>query len=301
VGVWLVLLALLSASVSDWAAGADASSSAQQTTASLRKDWFHQADNRPTQLRTRQEIEWARQLAERMAKLPHAPNLASELDELVRLEQQMTDHAAQPAAETERSYVAAAHPSGLVANWTLDRADGSQIADTSGRGLSARLSGGGEIVDGVFGGALSLQGNGYLATDTKLTASAKGNYTVSVWLRTRAKLVDVLGSGIGAGRMQLVLNRGPIRGHHGTDSSLNVIDGTTKVNDGRWHHVAQVVDDQSISLYVDGRLDARAKLQGSKTALTGSILLGTRSANSQQYSYHGCLDEVCLFDRDQCY
>ncbi len=73
VGVWLVLLALLSASVSDWAAGADASSSAQQTTASLRKDWFHQADNRPTQRRTRQEIKWARQLAERMAEFSDLP------------------------------------------------------------------------------------------------------------------------------------------------------------------------------------------------------------------------------------
>ena len=297
VGVWLVLLALLSASVSDWASGADASGSPQQTTASLRKDWFHQADNRPTQSRTRQEIKWARQLAERMAKLVHAPNLASELDELARLEQQLTDHAAKPAIETSRSYTAPARPSGLVANWTLDRADGSQIADTSGSGLSATIYGRGDVVDGVFGGALSLQGSAYLTTDPQMSAIAKGNYTVSVWLRTRAKLVDVLGSGIGAGRMQLVVNRGPIRGHHGTDSSLNVLDGTSTVNDGRWHHVAQVVDDQNISLYVDGRLDATAKLQGAKTALTGSIHLGTRSANSQQYSYHGCLDDVCLFDR----
>ncbi len=294
---WLVLLVLLSASMSNWALGADASSSPKQPTSSLRNDWFHQADNCPTQLRTQQEIEWARQLAERMAKRPHAPNLTSDLNELARLEQQLTDSVAKPAIEANRSYIAAAYPSGLIATWTLDRRDGSQIVDTSGSGLSATLSGHGNVVDGVFGGALSLQGHGHLRTDEKLTAIANGNYTVSAWLRTSAKIVDVLGSGIGAGRMLLVVNRGPIRGHHGTDSSLNVIDGTTTVNDGRWHHVAQVVDNQSISLYVDGRLDATARLQGTQTAMVDSIYLGTRSANSQQYRYHGCLDDVCLFDR----
>ena len=129
IGVWLVLLALLSAGESNWALGIDASSSPRHTSAPLRKDWLHQADNRPTQSRTRQEIKWARQMAERMAKFPHAPDLAFELEALARLEQQLTDQVAKPAPAAQRLYVAAAHPSGLVGNWTLDRADGSRIAD----------------------------------------------------------------------------------------------------------------------------------------------------------------------------
>ncbi len=250
--------------------------------AALRKDWLFQADNSPTRQRTQQEIEWTRQMAERMAELNHAPDLTAELKKLDQLEQQLSRPATKTAKENKRNNLLAVNPNGLVAHWPLDKLSGN------------RLNGQGEIVDGVFGGALLLDGNGYISTDAKLP---KSNYTVSVWIQTTGTVMDVLGSGTSSGQMLMVLNQGPMRGHHWIGSNGNVIEGTTTVNDGRWHHVAQVVDDTNISIYIDGRLDAQAKLQGAKNSSNAPILLGTRGSASKTYRFRGCLDEACLFDR----
>jgi hypothetical protein len=286
---------MLTAGAADFVFGADKSISPKEPDAILRIDWLFQADNLPTRQRTRQEIQWAWQMAERMAELPHAPDLTAELRELDQLERRLDEHVAEPATGKKREHIVAEHPDGLIAYWTLDSLDDDRVANASGR--PGTLAGRGEIVDGVFGGALFLQGDAYVTTNAELADVTKGTYTVSAWIRTNGEVMDVLGSGVTTGCMLLVVNQGPIRGHHWTDFSGNVIEGTATVNDGRWHHVAQVVDGANISIYVDGRLDAQAKLQGNKTASTDPIQLGTRSPADQQYPFRGCLDEVCLFDR----
>lgn len=121
------------------------------------------------------------------------------------------------------------YPQGLLARWNFDNSDSKPFGDASGNGRKGTLQGFGRIVPGVQGGAL------------------------------------LLGSGTSAGDLLMVVNQGPMRGHHWTDAGGNILDGKRIVNDGRWHHVAQVVDQDSISIYVDGRLDATARLQGTRT------------------------------------
>ena len=92
------------------------------------------------------------------------------------------------------------------------------------------------------------------------------------------------------------------------DSAYNPsIQSTTKVNDGRWHHVAFVKNSSALYLYIDGVLD------GSTTDTTGTgycniyfwytcetqndshLYLGSRGGNRNFYS--GGLDEVAILSR----
>ena len=269
----------------------------EEAGAVLRHDWQFQADNLPTALRIRKEIRWAREMAVRLSARPDAPDLTAQLKELDQLERRLADAAAKPAEEEENPKVAASLPAGLIARWNFDQLDGGQVADVSGNNRFGTLHGRADVVEGVHGGALALAGDGYVTADPSLGAVAKDDYTVSSWVRTTSSVMDVLGNGVAQGNVLVVINRGPVRGHHWTDSGSNVLEGKTTVNDGRWHHVAQVVDDANISIYVDGRLDVTAKLQGAKTASDDPFQLGTRSPSATQYRYRGELDEVCVFDR----
>ena len=270
---------------------------AEEAEAVLRHDWQFQADNAPTLSRIRQEIQWAREMAGRLAKRPDRPDLAAELKELDQLERQLADRVLKLAKKTEEEKVVVSVPKGLIARWTFDKLDGKQVADLSGNNRTGTLHGRGDVVAGVYGGALALDGDGYVTTDPKLGAVAEGDYTVCSWIRTTSSVMDLLGNGITRGHVLMVINQGPLRGHHWTDSSGNVLDGKRTINDGRWHHVAQVIDDATISIYVDGQLDVTAKLQGIQTASADPLHLGTRSPSVTQYRYRGALDEVCLFDR----
>ena len=97
--------------------------------------------------------------------------------------------------------------------------------------------------------------------------------------------------------MLLQTYRGVAKGHHWTTNSGNVLTAKTKVCDGRWHHIAQVVDDKSISVYVAGRVDAAMPLRGQEVAVRSPMLIGSRSTTSANWRFGGCLDDVCFFDR----
>ncbi|OHB84338.1 MAG: hypothetical protein A2V98_19790 [Planctomycetes bacterium RBG_16_64_12] len=264
---------------------------ADEAAKAIEHDWLFQAGDVPSVWRTRQEIQWTRQLAARLAGRPKPPDLSAELKELDEIERQLPDEATLAAQPPLRL------PEGLVARWTFDEPGGNVIADASGGGWQGTLAGRTQTVPGIRGGSLALGGLGYMTTDPKLSAITQESYTVSTWLRTTASVMDILGSGVRSGDFLLVVNQGPVRGHHWTDSSGNVLDGKAVVNDGRWHHVAQVVDQTSLSIYVDGTLDVTAKLAGSKIPSADPINLGTRTPGDTAYRFRGALDEVCLFGR----
>ncbi len=263
--------------------------SPDEAAAVLEQDWLFQAGGDASRWRTAQEIRWTRELAARMATRAHAPDLSAELRELDALENRLSP----PAPKNSKTAIAL--PTGLVTQWSFDSASGNRVEDAAGKWPGTR-TGATEIVPGIGGGGLALSG-GYMSSDAKLAAATSGNYTVSTWLRTTAGVTDVLGSGLEPGDLLLVVNNGPVRGHHYTDSSGNVIDGKIPVNDGRWHHVVQVVDEKSLSIYIDGKLDVATPMKGARVPGTRPINLGTRTPASTSYRLHGCLDEVCLFDR----
>jgi beta-galactosidase len=67
--------------------------------------------------------------------------------------------------------------------------------------------------------------------------------------------------------------------------------GTTKVDDGQWHHVAGTYDGAQICLYVDGALDASAPATGSINVNTYSVFVG-ENAEKPGRCWNGLIDEV---------
>lgn len=61
----------------------------EEAEAVLRRDWLFQAEGKPLDQRTGQEIGWARELAARLAQNPRTPDLADELTELDALERRL--------------------------------------------------------------------------------------------------------------------------------------------------------------------------------------------------------------------
>jgi hypothetical protein len=249
----------------------------EEAQAVLERDWLFQADGAPAVWRTRLEIAWAREMAARLRALTNPPDVSRELRELQEIESRL------PAVRRTESR--AESSPGLVERWTFD---------DPAPGVP---SGGGQPCPGVNGAGLGLLGSSVVVAGPSVTAALRNEYTVSAWVNTTIGVADVLGTGTGPGCFLMVVNQGPVRVHHWTAAGGNVHDGTTPVNDGRWHHIAQVVDRQSIKLYVDGKLDLSAALQGELVIGSAPLCLGSRSPDDRSWSYRGLLDEVCVFDR----
>jgi hypothetical protein len=254
----------------------------EEAQAVLERDWAFQADGAPTVWRTRLEIALAREIAARLSGLPHPPDVSRELRELDRIGARL------PIPPPARAAAEVPVPAGLVVRWAFD--DPEPIEGATVRGSV-------HVAPGVNGGALSLFGAGSIACGPLATQELGEAYTVCAWLNTTVGVADVLGTGVGPGCFLMVVNQGPVRVHHWTAAGGNVHDGTASVNDGRWHHVAQVVDRQSIRLYVDGKLDLSAPLQGDLTVSSAPLCLGSRTVDDGAWRLRGLLDEVCVFAR----
>ena len=71
---------------------------AEEAARALERDWLFQAMGEPLLSRAAQEIAWARELAERLARAREAPDLSAELNELDVLEKRIAELGAKPAA-----------------------------------------------------------------------------------------------------------------------------------------------------------------------------------------------------------
>ncbi len=261
----------------------------------VEQDWLFQAGGTPLAVRATQELGWTRKLAARLAKDARTPDLSVHLKELDELAKRhglaVADRPIRPARDG-RSL-----PEGLIARWTFDDDKNGTVKDCSTGGHNGKVLGRADYTNGVFARGLSIASGNMVNVGKELAAVTKGNYTFTAWIKTTSGEADILGNGTAVGHVLLMTYRGVVRGHHWTASSGNVIDGKIRVNDGRWHHVAQVVDGKSIRLFVDGKLDATMTFRGSKSSAPSPLVIGGRSVNAARSSFAGLLDEVCVFDR----
>ncbi|MCF0075499.1 LamG domain-containing protein [Dyadobacter sp. CY261] len=73
--------------------------------------------------------------------------------------------------------------------------------------------------------------------------------------------------------------------------------GTTRVTDGRWHHVAVVREaGQSVKIYVDGNLDATGPAGANPLTANPFVHLGG-VPNNVNVSFQGSMDELRIWDR----
>jgi len=84
-------------------------------------------------------------------------------------------------------------------------------------------------------------------------------------------------------------------------SIVELVTGTTLVNDGNWHHVMGVNDGADLKIYVDGTLEA-TNLGGGGTIQNGTanFNIGRREGNgTNELEFLGNIDEVAIWNSDQ--
>ena len=177
----------------------------------------------------------------------------------------------------------------LLLYLSFDKDVGAVARDLTGKTKGGTIIGGAEWVAGHSGKALELDGeSGYVEIELtpEIIEAERNSFTVELWLKTEAvgpkveeeaPVVDDLGllifggngpEGHGKGHWSMFLfddhkfrfcvaNVNTSTGN----TSEGVITDDPKINDGQWHHIAAVRDEDAkvIRGYIDGKLVGEAK------------------------------------------
>ena len=194
---------------------------------------------------------------------------------------------------------------GLAVRLTLDDGTGLVAADSSGKGRNGSLVFTGDPVwaTGRIDGVLEFDGNDYIEIDGYKGITGGNSRTCIAWIKTTmpGEIVSWGDTSEGHKWIVRVSETGALR----AEISNGYIYGTTVINDGRWHHVAVVLEDDGspdiseARLYVDGRLD---------TVSTDTLACPVNSSDAQNVSigvfkmvgvryFQGLMDDVRIYSR----
>ena len=249
----------------------------------------------------------------------HKVYFGARADQMSLLDEVTNDYAGLPALKRGTTYywrVDEVQPEGsvatgdiwsfntgrLIAWWKLDDGSGDIAIDSSGNAHNGTLVGDTSWVDGIDGAALAFDGDGdYVDIGKDPSFDIKNQITVSAWIKVNAFDRDwqaIVAKGDRAWRLQR--NAGD-RTLEFACSGLVVpgtdwgqIYGTTDVNDGHWHHVAGVYDEEKIYLYIDGNLDASAKAAGTIRVNDEPVYIGENSQTPDRF-WNGLIDDVRIY------
>ncbi|MHC4569486.1 MAG: LamG domain-containing protein, partial [Planctomycetota bacterium] len=208
--------------------------------------------------------------------------------------------------------IAAAADPNLIGWWTFDEGMGDTALDYSGNGHHGILFGPTWTTPGVLGdAAVNFSGSARVAIkDLTYASSDNTEVTVSLWIRTsiwnsqyiasfdrdQYWRVSINTSGVGPGL---------VGWHVATSNGIVDLAGTTRVDDGAWHHVCGVFDNGQIALYVDGQLEN--SMTSGTTFGTGNIRYGILGVNNEATTFNGAtwigspiagdIDDMRLYDR----
>jgi hypothetical protein len=184
---------------------------------------------------------------------------------------------------------------GLVAWYRFD----GNADDSSGNNIHGTEMGDPTYEPGVFGEAISLDGDGdYVdcGLDPKLDITEFLTFTY--WI----KVVEFDKS------WNTVLARGDDSWRSSRAGTNNFMEaavggtagnwtyGVTPVDDGEWHHVGWVYDGTMNYLYVDGEIDATEENSGEITVSSYPLYIGDNSQATGRF-WTGLIDDVLIFNR----
>jgi len=165
----------------------------------------------------------------------------------------------------------------LVAHWRMNEGTGKQLRDHSGHGHHATITSAQWAPDGVRSPqVLAFNGGGAITVGTGPSLAGKVSFTVGAWVKTTAGgVVMQQRNGDFDGEYRLsVAPEGNVRFMVFGDGAHQFpeLGTTTKVNDGRWHHITAVRDGDKGLVYIDGDLAAQGT--GPVRALKSVISVG---------------------------
>ena len=222
------------------------------------------------------------------------------------------DGAGNLAVSGDSSFLTPAPPpppvgSGPLGAWPLSEGSGAVTADASGNGFTGALLGGPSWIAGRIGTGLSLDGFDDYVGIPHAPALDAYPLTVAAWLRTSATGLHGVVNKYLPGSFngyQIFVSGGSLCAWYFRDAVNYVWDNTSCTlaapgyNDGRWHHVALVVDAAGGRLYVDGAQKSARAWTGTAGAAstTAELALGRYPSISTPY-LPGALDEVRVYNR----
>jgi len=190
----------------------------------------------------------------------------------------------------------------LVAHWKFDDGSGNTAVDSSGNAHNGTLLGDTSWVDGIDGAALAFDGDGdYVDIGKDPSFDITNQITVSAWIKVNAFDRDwqaIIAKGDRAWRLQRNAVESTLEFAcsglvvPGTDWG-NVF-GTVDVNDGHWHHVAGVYDQEKLYLYIDGNLDVSAEAPGTIRVNDEPVYIGENSQTPNRF-WNGLIDDVRIY------
>ncbi len=184
---------------------------------------------------------------------------------------------------------------GLVAWYRFD----GNADDSSGNNLHGTEMGNPTYEPGVFGEAISLDGDGdYVDCGLDPKFDITDFITFTYWIKVvefDKQWNTVISRGDDSWRSSRAdLNNFMEAAVGGT--SGNYTYGVTPVDDGEWHHVGWVYDGTMNYLYVDGEVDATEASTGQITVSSYPLYIGDNSQATGRF-WTGLIDDVLIFNR----
>ena len=202
-------------------------------------------------------------------------------------------------------------------HWSFDELQGTTFPGADAGETGARILApngfdfAGLLTAGRFGNAARFSGR--VSAKADVAGLAKKARTVALWVKAVGEEPKA-GAMVAWAGVEIGWNRNPELGPVGalkTKAGRTVIAGTTPLRDGRWHHLAVVLnpgrrpDAMQVRQYVDGRLESTALKRGVRKMLAraGNAAgapepdLLTIGAALDGTFFHGEMDELFLADR----
>jgi hypothetical protein len=192
---------------------------------------------------------------------------------------------------------------GLVARWKLDEKTGTIASDCSGNKLHGVITKGTWESNGVDGGALRFDGNGWVGFANPALLRITGALTISLWLRydqTTTTTAYVVGKtsnpGTNGWRLGIIDSSSQLAfATASSASNFNAVGGNVSL--AKWHHVASVFDPGNKSeVYLDGtRVGVHTNAPSAMVSSNAEARIGARFDGL--YGMHGAVYDVRIYSR----
>jgi hypothetical protein len=149
---------------------------------------------------------------------------------------------------------------------------------------------------GKLGGALEFDGSGdYVKIDNEAAFDLTSQITISAWVNITSvpqEWTGIITKGDSAWRLSTSFANNVF--HFGI-SRGDYLNGRAAVDSGQWHNVVCIYDGQTMSIYVDGKLDVSRP----RTGLIGTndfpVCIGENIELTGR-CFHGLIDDVRIYN-----
>ena len=184
----------------------------------------------------------------------------------------------------------------------MNETSGTTVSDASGNGNNGTATGT-TVVDGRFGKARSYSTTGEIVTIPHSTSLnfGTGAYTLEAWVNT-LNLTNLGGHpcfkvSSGRGWQTELESNGNVSFSVEGDQGRTGLTSVRQINDDKWHHIAGVVTQTTLRLYIDGVLDSSVPVTtlGSLDN-NGNLNIGLSSGITPN-PFKGLIDEVRISNK----